>query len=132
MDAITQPSAAADVPATSPTPTRRMYGGHGQPQDAPADYTVLLAADDEWSRETVLRAVVADALQRNGKVVDEETLDARLATMWELVQSQGERLPDADLHPSDAIIPPADLTLEETRALFAGDGSGLIPELPTA
>ena len=50
MDAITQPSAAADVPATSPTPTRRMYGGHGQPQDAPADYTVLLAADDEWSR----------------------------------------------------------------------------------
>jgi hypothetical protein len=63
---------------------------------------------------------------------DEETLDARLAAMWDLVQSQGERLPDADLHPSDAIVPPADLTLEETRALFAGDGSGLIPELPTA
>ena len=63
---------------------------------------------------------------------DEETLDARLAAMWELVQTQGERLPDADLHPSDAIVPPADLTLEETRALFAGDGSGLIPELPTA
>jgi hypothetical protein len=62
---------------------------------------------------------------------DEETLDARLAAMWELVQSQGERLPDADLHPSDAIVPPADLTLEETRELFAGDGSGLIPELPT-
>ena len=66
------------------------------------------------------------------EAADEETLDDRLATMWELVQSQGERLPDADLHPSDAIVPPADLTLEETRALFAGDGSGLIPELPTA
>jgi hypothetical protein len=63
---------------------------------------------------------------------DEATLDAKLQAMWELVQSQGERLPDADLHPSDAIVPPADLTLEETRALFAGDGSGLIPELPTA
>ena len=63
---------------------------------------------------------------------DEETLDARLEAMWELVQSQGERLPDDDLSPSDAIVPPADLTLEETRALFAGDGSGLIPELPTA
>lgn len=61
---------------------------------------------------------------------DEETLDARLEEMWRLVESQGERLPDADLHPSDAIIPPADLTLEETQALFAGDGSGLIPELP--
>lgn len=63
---------------------------------------------------------------------DEETLDARLAAMWELVQAQGERLADDDLSPSDAIIPPADLTLEETQALFAGDGSGLIPELPTA
>jgi hypothetical protein len=63
---------------------------------------------------------------------DEETLDARLEAMWELVESQGERLADADLHPSDVIIPPADLTLEETRLLFAGDGSGLIPELPTA
>ena len=61
---------------------------------------------------------------------DEEALDARLAAMWELVQAQGERLADADLHPSDAIVPPADLTLEETRALFADDGSGLIPELP--
>jgi PspA-Associated protein len=61
---------------------------------------------------------------------DEETLDARLAAMWELVQAQGERLADADLHPSDAIVPPADLTLEETRALFADDGSGLIPDLP--
>ena len=61
---------------------------------------------------------------------DEGTLDARLATMWELVQAQGERLADADLHPSDAIVPPADLTLEETRALFADDGSGLIPDLP--
>jgi hypothetical protein len=63
---------------------------------------------------------------------DEETLDRRLAAMWELVQSRGERLADDDLSPSDAIVPPADLTLEETRALFAGDGSGLIPELPTA
>jgi hypothetical protein len=61
---------------------------------------------------------------------DEATLDARLEDMWRLVQERGERLPDGDLSPSDLIIPPADLTLEETRELFSDQG--LIPDLPAA
>jgi hypothetical protein len=61
---------------------------------------------------------------------DEAELDARLDQMWKLVQSEGTRLADEDLRPSDVVIPPADLTLEETRQLFSGDG--LIPDLPTA
>jgi hypothetical protein len=48
--------------------------------------------------------------------------------MWKLVQTEGTRLADEDLRPSDVVIPPADLTLEETRQLFSGDG--LIPDLP--
>jgi len=48
--------------------------------------------------------------------------------MWQLVQSEGERLPDESLEPSDVVIPPSDLSLEETRKLFSEDG--LIPELP--
>jgi len=59
---------------------------------------------------------------------DEATLDARLDDMWRLVQERGERLRDDDLSTSDVIIPPADLTLEETRALFSDEG--LIPDLP--
>ena len=59
---------------------------------------------------------------------DEAALDAKLEEMWALVQSDGERLPDDDLHPSDVLIPPSDLTLEETRQLFSEDG--LIPDLP--
>jgi hypothetical protein len=50
--------------------------------------------------------------------------------MWRLVLERGERLPDDDLSPSDVIIPPADLTLEETRELFSEQG--LIPDLPAA
>jgi hypothetical protein len=61
---------------------------------------------------------------------DEAELDARLDQMWKLVQTEGTRLADEDLRPSDVVIPPADLTLEETRQLFSGDG--LIPDLPTA
>lgn len=61
---------------------------------------------------------------------DEPTLDGILEQMSELVRSRGEQLPPEDLHPSDAIIPPADLTLEETRDLMSDDG--LIPDLPAA
>ena len=60
---------------------------------------------------------------------DEATLDRALDEMFELVKSEGERLPDDDLSPSDLLIPPSDLTLEETRELMTHEG--LIPDLPT-
>jgi PspA-Associated protein len=69
------------------------------------------------------RAVAA--VDRN----DEAGLDATLDEMAELVRAEGERLPDDEIAPSDAIIPPSDLSLEETRELFAGHG--LVPDLPT-
>jgi hypothetical protein len=59
---------------------------------------------------------------------DEGELDAKLDEMSELVRKEGERLPDEDLSASDAVIPPSDLTLEETRQLFSEQG--LIPDLP--
>ena len=58
---------------------------------------------------------------------DETELDARIDEMWTVVREQGEPLDEADLSPSDLIIPPSDLTLEETRALFSDQG--LIPDL---
>lgn len=59
---------------------------------------------------------------------DESALDGLLDEMWQLVRDRGEQLPDDDLSPSDLIIPPSDLTLEETRKLFSEEG--LIPDLP--
>ena len=60
---------------------------------------------------------------------DEQELDARLDDMWRVVQERGERLPDDDLHASDLLVPPSDLTLEETRQLFSEQG--LLPDIPT-
>ena len=60
---------------------------------------------------------------------DEEELDSLLAQMAQLVESEGKQLPDDDLSASDLVIPPPDLSLEETRALFSEQG--LIPDLPT-
>jgi hypothetical protein len=59
---------------------------------------------------------------------DETELDKRLDDMWDLVRERGEPLDDGDLSPSDVVVPPSDLTLQETRKLFAEDG--LIPDLP--
>jgi chromosome condensin MukBEF complex kleisin-like MukF subunit len=59
---------------------------------------------------------------------DEADLDAALDEMADLVRAEGERLPDDEIVPSDVIIPPSDLSLEETRMLFAGHG--LVPDLP--
>jgi hypothetical protein len=93
----------------------RLMGGGGQ-------YRVddsLLARLNELDEQAVT------ALERN----DETELDARLDEMAELVRSSGEQLPDDDLSGSDIVIPPSDLTLEETRRLLSDDG--LIPDLPS-
>ncbi len=58
---------------------------------------------------------------------DESELDQVLDQMFELVRSEGEKLADEDLSPSDAVIPPSDLTLEETRQLVSHEG--FIPDL---
>ena len=59
---------------------------------------------------------------------DEESLRRVLDTMAGSVRDSGERLPDEDLSASDLIIPPDDLSLEEAKELFSGEG--LIPDLP--
>jgi hypothetical protein len=60
---------------------------------------------------------------------DEDGLRRLLEQLAQAVRDQGERLDDADLSASDAIVPPSDLSLEEARELFSGEG--LIPDLPT-
>jgi hypothetical protein len=61
---------------------------------------------------------------------DGERLSELLHRMAEAVRTNGARLPEDDLSPSEAIVPPEDLSLDEARELF--EGEGLIPDLPTA
>ena len=82
---------------------------------------------DDGVREKLqeLDEKAGSALERE----DEQEMDGYLDEMWKLVEAEGELLPADDLHPSDALIPPSDLSLEETRQLFSEEG--LIPDLPT-
>jgi hypothetical protein len=69
-----------------------------------------------------------DRAQAAADADDEPELDRVLDEMWQLVQDRGDRLADDDLSASDVVIPPSDLTLEETKRLFSDEG--LIPDLP--
>jgi hypothetical protein len=82
--------------------------------------------DDTISRLNELDDQAGRALEAG----DEDGLRRLLGTMAELVRERGEQLEDADLHASDAIVPPADLSLDEAHELF--EGEGLIPDLPAA
>ena len=50
----------------------------------------------------------------------------RYSALVELIHSEGERLADEDLEPSDLMLPPADISLAEAREEFTGEG--LIPD----
>ena len=64
-----------------------------------------------------------EALERD----DEGELDRYLDEMVSCVRRDGERLPDDDLSSSDAIVPPSDMTLAETKMFFSEEG--LIPDV---
>ncbi len=59
---------------------------------------------------------------------DEAALEQHLNAIWELVSGEGTPLADEDLTPSDAVVPPFDLSLEEARRLLSDEG--FIPDLP--
>jgi hypothetical protein len=59
---------------------------------------------------------------------DEAGFRRAVEQLAERVRSAGERVADDELAASDLIVPPSDLSLDEARELFSGDG--LIPDLP--
>ena len=82
--------------------------------------------DDLGARLNELDDRAMAALEASNEI----ELDQRLDEMWELVRGEGERLADDELAPSDAVVPPSDLTLEESRELMSTEG--FIPDLPAA
>jgi hypothetical protein len=57
---------------------------------------------------------------------DEELFRSTFERLLALIHSHGRLLTDEELLPSDLILPPPDVSFEEARAEFSGEG--LIPE----
>jgi hypothetical protein len=92
---------------------------------------VRVLGEGQWRVDQALRErlnALDDDVAKAVDAGDESALHASLAALAEAVRSGGERLPDEDLSPSDAIVPPADLSLDEARELLESDG--FIPDIP--
>jgi PspAA-like protein len=54
---------------------------------------------------------------------DEATFRAALAALLDFVRTEGERVGDAELVTSDVVLPHPEITLDEAREAFAGEGA---------
>jgi hypothetical protein len=57
---------------------------------------------------------------------DEPAFRETFGQMLELVRSRGRRVPEEELVESEVILPPPDVSFEEAKAGFSGEG--LIPD----
>ena len=92
---------------------------------------VRLMGEGQWRVEDSLASRLQELDEEAERALtagDETALHAALQALAALVRDSGEKLDDAHLSPSDAIVPPEDLSLEEAHELLHGEG--LIPDLP--
>jgi hypothetical protein len=82
--------------------------------------------DSVLARLNELDAQVEQAIQAG----DERALWAGLQALGAAVRENGEKLADEELAPSDAVVPPEDLSLDEARELMQDEG--FIPDVPAA
>jgi hypothetical protein len=94
---------------------------------------VRLLGEGQFRVDDSLIARLNELDDQVGKAVadgDERALWTGLQALADTVRENGEKLSDGDLSPSDAVIPPEDLSLEEAQELLQGEG--FIPDVPVA
>ncbi len=57
---------------------------------------------------------------------DEKTYKTEIKKLADYARKNGKKLEDKTIKPSDIILPPADLTFEEAKKIFSGEG--LLPD----
>jgi hypothetical protein len=91
---------------------------------------VRLMGEGQWRVDDSLGARLAELDLATAHAVeagDQAALHAALEALASAVRENGEELDTEHLVPSDSIVPPLDLTLEEARELLHGDG--LVPDI---
>jgi PspAA-like protein len=94
---------------------------------------VRLMGEGQWRVDDSLQAelnALDDEVGRALEAGDQAAMTDALRRLAAAVRSSGARLAEDDLSPSDAIVPPEDLSLDEAHELL--EGEGLIPDLPIA
>jgi hypothetical protein len=90
---------------------------------------VRIMGEGQWELDeahlATLNALDA-AVERAVEAGDATAYADGFAQLLDGVRTQGRRVPDDSLLDSDLILPPADATLEEVRALLTDEG--LVPD----
>ena len=85
---------------------------------------VRIMGEGQWrlsdEKHDALNTVDGD-LEKAVSSGDDGSFQTAFAALLEFVRS-GEKVPDDELHDSDAILPPSDSSLAEMRELISGDG----------
>ena len=92
---------------------------------------VRLLGEGQFRVDDSLQARLNELDEKVGRAVadgDERALWASLQELASAVREHGEKLAEDDLSPSDAVIPPEDLSLDEARELMQDEG--FIPDVP--
>jgi hypothetical protein len=69
---------------------------------------------------------IVQILQNESKVDDQE-YRAKVAEMVQTIKSEGQKLEDKELIESDIIVPDTDISIDEAKKVFQGEG--IIPEI---
>ena len=89
-----------------------------------------LMGDRQYHVEDACLTRLNELDEKATAAIDAEDLagmERELQAIWELVRREGTPLPDEQLLPSDAIVPPSDLSLAEARSLLTDEG--LLPDV---
>ena len=68
-----------------------------------------------------------EAVDKAVAAADQDQLAEALQALLDRVRSSGAAVPDDELRDSDLILPDADSTIEDVRALLSDTDEGLIP-----
>ncbi|NLV25580.1 MAG: hypothetical protein GXY48_00165 [Methanomicrobiales archaeon] len=82
--------------------------GQGQYEVASSLFDTLNAIDNK----------IVECVQ-NGNVKE---YNKNFAELTDLILKEGKKIPDTELVGSSVMVPPTDLTFEEARQIFRGDG----------
>ena len=91
---------------------------------------VRILNEGQWElSEEAVRSLnsLDDAVDKAVAAADQDQLGTALRALLDRVRSRGTVVPDDELRDSDLILPDADSTVEEVRALLSDTDEGLIP-----
>jgi hypothetical protein len=94
---------------------------------------IRVMGEGQWRVDDSLQGRLNELDDEVGRALaadDQAAMSAALRRLADEVRNSGTPLEETDLHPSDAVVPPEDLSLEEAHELL--EGEGLIPDLPVA